>query len=95
MNEAAVAAEYWHLKNQETAITERLGELRDILIKNTEKRRAGDYMVKVDSSTREILDQEAAKVLLQEAGIGVPVKASPSVRLTVKPWVALETLGVA
>ena len=89
MNEGALAQEYWDLKNQETAITERLQEIRGMLIRNTEKRRAGAFMVKVDSSTREILDQEAAKLLLEQAGLGVPVKPSVQVRLTVKPWVQL------
>lgn len=94
MTEAALAAEYWQLKQQETVITERLGKLRESLIKTTGQRRAGSFMVKVDSSNREIMDQEAAKEALQGAGILVPMKVSPQVRLTVKPWVDLPPVAV-
>lgn len=96
--EASWAAEYWQLKNQENAIAERLSKLRDALIKTTGQRRAGSFMVKVESSDRKVLDQEAAKEALEGAGILVPMKVSPQVRLTVKPWVelsAIEERGLA
>lgn len=95
MNEAQLAQAYWTLKQQETAITARLAEIKAALVKNTDTRRAGDFLVKVDSSNREIMDQELAREALEGAGIAVPMKSSPTVRLTVKPWVALEALGVA
>lgn len=95
MNEGQLAQAYWTLKNQEAAISAKLAEIRAALVKNTDTRRAGDFLVKVDSSDRQIMDQEAAREALEGAGIAVPMKSSPTVRLTVKPWVALETLGVA
>lgn len=85
MTEAALAAEYWQLKQQEAAITERLAKLREALIARTGEREAGAFTVKVESSTRQVMDQEAAKEALQAAGIKVPMKAIPQVRLTVKP----------
>lgn len=94
--EEALATEYYQLKQQEKAIMERLAKLRDALTKKTGKRRAGAFMVNVGSWTKEIMDQEAARGALVGAGIAVPMKSTPQVRLTVEPWVDLlgvETVG--
>ncbi len=93
--EHLLAEEYFKLKVQEDAIKERLQNIRDYLIQRTGKRMAGNYSVNVTSSNVERLDTEAAKILLQEKGIAAPMQISVSVRLTVKPAVALESLGVA
>lgn len=95
--EEALATEYYQLKQQEYAVKKRLEKLSVELKKTTGERRAGGFMVMVDSSTMEIMDQEAAREALEGAGIAVPMKSTPQVRLTVRPWVALpgvETRGV-
>lgn len=92
--EAQLAAEYYALKLQEDALKERLQHIRDVLIRTTGKRMAGNYSVNVSSSNVERLDTELAKSLLLGQGIVPPVQVSVSVRLTVKPAVALEPMGV-
>lgn len=91
--EPALAAEYYALKLQADAIADRLQAIKDVLIATTGKRMAGDFMVNVSSNNVSRLDTEAAKTLLQEKGIEPPMQISVSVRLTVKPAVALEPMG--
>lgn len=78
----SLVAERYHLSLEGKRIDRKLAAIDPILKAKTGERQVGDYLVSVASFTVERVDVDAVKELLGE---NTPMKATPSVRLTVVP----------
>lgn len=77
-----IVAERYALSLQMKRLERRLKEIDDCLKVRTGERQVGNFWVKVSSFNVDRLDAEAVKEILGDA---TPIKATPTVRLSVVP----------
>lgn len=81
MTDTDLAAEFWEIKEQLKELEARKEEIAAHFKRQTGDRVYGDYFVSVASITKQVLDTEQVKAILQDR---TPYKPSVSVSLTVK-----------